>query len=221
MMPKFLFFVAFPAAVLYLSVPRQLLSELGEEGASLEDLVHTVGAFAQIHNVADTPDGQSQALVLVHRRVDAAEVVDAGPPPVLDVDHWPREVWEEDVEVSSGDTASSYEAAAAEGDDAPSSGGRRGGRRRRSKSREASRGDLVKALSNEIVAAIVKADPAASVRGRRTTMLSDSDIHATRHARAAVGGVVAAAVEARLLRERVATRSARMAVEGQRSWWSK
>ena len=33
--------------------------------------------------------------------------------------------------------------------------------------------------------------------------------------------VVAAAVEARLLRERVATRSARMAVEGQRSWWSK
>ena len=48
--------------------------------------------------------------------------------------------------------------------------------------------------TNEIVAAIVKADPAASVRGRRTTMLSDSDIHATRHARAAVGGVVAAAV---------------------------
>ena len=46
----------------------------------------------------------------------------------------------------------------------------------------------------EIVAAIVKADPVASVRGRRTTMLSDSDIHATRHARAAVGGVVAAAV---------------------------
>lgn len=48
--------------------------------------------------------------------------------------------------------------------------------------------------TNTIVAAIVKADPAASVRGRRTTMLSDSDIHATRHARAAVGGVVAAAV---------------------------
>ena len=48
--------------------------------------------------------------------------------------------------------------------------------------------------TNTIVTAIVKADPAASVRGRRTTMLSDSDIHATRHARAAVGGVVAAAV---------------------------
>ena len=48
--------------------------------------------------------------------------------------------------------------------------------------------------TNEIVAAIVKADPVASVRGRRTTMLSDSDIHATRHSRAAVGGVVAAAV---------------------------
>ena len=48
--------------------------------------------------------------------------------------------------------------------------------------------------TNEIVTAIVKADPAASVRGRRTTMLSDSDINATRHSRAAVGGVVAAAV---------------------------
>ena len=48
--------------------------------------------------------------------------------------------------------------------------------------------------TNEIVTAIVKADPASSVRGRRTTMLSDSDINATRHSRAAVGGVVAAAV---------------------------
>ena len=48
--------------------------------------------------------------------------------------------------------------------------------------------------TNDIVTAIVKADPAASVRGRRTTMLSDSDINATRHSRAAVGGVVAAAV---------------------------
>ncbi|APZ42172.1 ring-opening amidohydrolase [Acidihalobacter ferrooxydans] len=36
-----------------------------------------------------------------------------------------------------------------------------------------------------------KADPAGTVRGRRTTMLNDSDIHSTRHARAAVGGVIA------------------------------
>jgi hypothetical protein len=41
---------------------------------------------------------------------------------------------------------------------------------------------------------LAKADPAATVRGRRTTMLSDSDINATRHARAAVGGTVACAV---------------------------
>ena len=34
--------------------------------------------------------------------------------------------------------------------------------------------------------------PAPScVRGRRTTMLADSDIHATRHARASVGGLLA------------------------------
>jgi len=41
---------------------------------------------------------------------------------------------------------------------------------------------------------LAKADPAPRVRGRRTTQLSDSDINATRHARAAVGGVVACAV---------------------------
>jgi len=45
----------------------------------------------------------------------------------------------------------------------------------------------------KIVTVLAKADPAAFVRGRRTTQLSDSDIHPTRHARAAVGGVVAAA----------------------------
>lgn len=36
-----------------------------------------------------------------------------------------------------------------------------------------------------------KADPAGEVRGCRTTMFNDSDIQATRHARAAVGGLVA------------------------------
>jgi cyanuric acid amidohydrolase len=36
-----------------------------------------------------------------------------------------------------------------------------------------------------------EADPGGRVRGRRHTMLSDSDINHTRHARAVVGGVVA------------------------------
>ncbi len=43
---------------------------------------------------------------------------------------------------------------------------------------------------------LVKADPPRSgaIRGRRHVMWDDSDIHATRHARALVGGVVAAAI---------------------------
>lgn len=41
-------------------------------------------------------------------------------------------------------------------------------------------------------AVFAKAEPAASVFGRRTTMMSDADIHAERHARAALGGVIGA-----------------------------
>ncbi|SNS31735.1 ring-opening amidohydrolase [Tropicimonas sediminicola] len=41
------------------------------------------------------------------------------------------------------------------------------------------------------VAVFAKAEAAATLRGRRTTMLSDADIHYERHARAAVGGVIA------------------------------
>jgi cyanuric acid amidohydrolase len=41
------------------------------------------------------------------------------------------------------------------------------------------------------VFAKAEADPSGAVRGRRHTMLSDSDINHTRHARAVVGGVVA------------------------------
>jgi cyanuric acid amidohydrolase len=37
-----------------------------------------------------------------------------------------------------------------------------------------------------------EADPTGTIRGRRHTMLSDSDIQATRHARAAVGGLLSA-----------------------------
>ena len=39
-----------------------------------------------------------------------------------------------------------------------------------------------------------EADPAGRVRDRRHTMLTDSDVHSTRHARAAVGGLLAAMV---------------------------
>ena len=70
--------------------PAELLAELGDD-RPLDALVHATGAFAQIHNVADTPDGNAQALVLVHRRVDAERVVDGGPPPTLAVAHWDRE----------------------------------------------------------------------------------------------------------------------------------
>ena len=46
---------------------------------------------------------------------------------------------------------------------------------------------------DRIVAVLAKAEPAQSglIRGRRHTMLDDSDIHASRHARALVGGVLA------------------------------
>ena len=94
------------------------------------DTVHGTGAFAQVHNVAEGSDGQSQALLLVHRRVDASTVVDAGPPPRLGVEHWPREAWVDEDDSSIPPTKT--------------------GRRKK----DASPGDLVKALSNEIVAAI-------------------------------------------------------------------
>ena len=43
-----------------------------------------------------------------------------------------------------------------------------------------------------IVAILSKADPSSTVRGKRTTMYTDSDIASTRHARAAVGGALGA-----------------------------
>ena len=57
-------------------------------------------------------------------------------------------------------------------------------------------GQLPREHRARIWAVLAKADPGSSgqVRGLRHTMLDDSDIHATRHARAVVGGVVAAAV---------------------------
>ena len=51
-------------------------------------------------------------------------------------------------------------------------------------------------LGGETVAVLAKAEasPTGEIRGRRHTMLDDSDIHSTRHARALVGGVLAGAI---------------------------
>ena len=43
---------------------------------------------------------------------------------------------------------------------------------------------------DKIAAVLCKADPAPVIRNERTTMLTDSDINATRHSRAAVGGLL-------------------------------
>lgn len=54
----------------------------------------------------------------------------------------------------------------------------------------------VAAADGQIVQVLAKAeaDPSGQIRGRRHTMLTDSDLSATRHARAAVGGLLAGLV---------------------------
>ena len=56
-------------------------------------------------------------------------------------------------------------------------------------------------LRGETVALLAKAEasPTGEIRGRRHTMLDDSDIHSTRHARALVGGVLAGVIGDTLL----------------------
>ncbi len=52
-------------------------------------------------------------------------------------------------------------------------------------------------VSGKGVAAVLakaEASPSGAIRGRRHTMLDDSDIHSTRHARALVGGVLAGVI---------------------------
>ena len=51
-------------------------------------------------------------------------------------------------------------------------------------------------LGGEVVAVLAKAEasPSGEIRGRRHTMLDDSDIQSTRHARALVGGVLAGVI---------------------------
>jgi cyanuric acid amidohydrolase len=53
--------------------------------------------------------------------------------------------------------------------------------------------DHIRERSGRIVQVFAKCepDPRGQIRGRRHTMLSDSDLNATRHARAAVGGLLA------------------------------
>lgn len=51
-------------------------------------------------------------------------------------------------------------------------------------------GQLTQSARARVRAVLAKADPAASVREQRTTMCSDSDLNATRHARASVGGLL-------------------------------
>jgi cyanuric acid amidohydrolase len=55
---------------------------------------------------------------------------------------------------------------------------------------------VLAAIGGETVAVLAKAEaaPTGEIRGRRHTMLDDSDINATRHARALVGGVLAGVI---------------------------
>jgi cyanuric acid amidohydrolase len=57
-------------------------------------------------------------------------------------------------------------------------------------------GQLTMAQRDDVLAVLAKADPAMSgtIRGLRHIMLDDSDINATRHARALVGGVLAGVI---------------------------
>jgi cyanuric acid amidohydrolase len=56
--------------------------------------------------------------------------------------------------------------------------------------------EMIAAENGQVVQLFAKTepDPSGRVRGRRHTMLTDSDLHGTRHARAAVGGLLAALV---------------------------
>ena len=55
---------------------------------------------------------------------------------------------------------------------------------------------VLAAVGGKTVAVLAKAEanPSGEIRGRRHTMLDDSDIHSTRHARALVGGVLAGVI---------------------------
>ena len=97
-------------------------SDTGELITSLDE-VHTTGAFAQLHQIVRPPrtqlddrgevasvpaggggdggsalggdGGGAHALLLVHRRCDALSIVESGPPPFVEVEHWGAPVTEE------------------------------------------------------------------------------------------------------------------------------
>ena len=56
--------------------------------------------------------------------------------------------------------------------------------------------DPIRAQGGRVLQVFVKAEasPSGLVQGKRHTMSTDSDVHSTRHARAAVGGLVAGLV---------------------------
>lgn len=66
--------------------------ELGSEDANVELItdmkdLHSVGTFAQIHNIIKTPRG-SQLLLMAHRRIGLETITDFGPPTIAKVNHW-------------------------------------------------------------------------------------------------------------------------------------
>ena len=50
------------------------------------DQLHTIGSFAQIHNIIKNPRG-AQLLLMVHRRISLDEITSLGPPTIAKVTH--------------------------------------------------------------------------------------------------------------------------------------
>ncbi|KAJ1458314.1 Lon protease C-terminal proteolytic domain-containing protein [Pelagophyceae sp. CCMP2097] len=121
-------------------------SENGDAMAAARGAIYSTGVFAQLHTVQPMADGHSQALCLVHRRVDLNSVVDVGPPPRFGVTHWAKEVWESPTPRRSSAGPSRM----------PTS--RTTGRRKAPSAQSFDKGpdpmDVLRALSNEVVAVI-------------------------------------------------------------------
>jgi len=73
------------------TLPLEILSEF-QKDIDPNDIIHTVGTFAQVHTMQEMPDGGSQALVLVHRRLTFDGIKSTKRlPPLLKVKHWQKE----------------------------------------------------------------------------------------------------------------------------------
>lgn len=161
-------------AELLSEIRERLVEDDNDPVAAALGVTHGTGAFAQIHNLQEMPDGQAQAVMLVHRRIDIASVADAGPPPRFGVTHWPREVWDEQWDASTDPTATTATAGGDGGSvgivekdqqqpSTPTTTTTTKGRRRNTKKPSSTastndeprvKADVVRALSNEIVAAV-------------------------------------------------------------------